>query len=70
MDMSFTPEEVAFRKEVRGWIEEAMPPDMKRKAQGGAHFEHAEVMAWHRILYEKGWVAPTGPPRLAARAGT
>jgi len=61
MDMSFTPEERAFRQEVREWIQEAMPPEMKEKAANGAHFEHDEIMQWHRILYEKGWVAPHWP---------
>src|SRR6185436_8403626 len=26
-----------------------------------AHFEHHEVMEWHRILYRKGWAAPHWP---------
>lgn len=58
MDMSFTPEQIAFRQEVRDWIQSAMPPEIKKKAAAGAHFEHEETKAWHRILYEKGWIAP------------
>ncbi len=61
MDMSFTPEQVAFRREVRDWIEQAMPAEMKRKAASGAHFEPLEALEWHRILYEKGWIAPHWP---------
>jgi alkylation response protein AidB-like acyl-CoA dehydrogenase len=61
MDMSFTPEQVAFRKEVRDWIQQAMTPGLKKKASQGAHFEHEEVMEWHKILYKKGWVAPAWP---------
>ena len=33
MDMSFTPEENAFRQEVREWIQSAMPPHIKSKAE-------------------------------------
>lgn len=61
MDLSFTPEERAFREEVRTWIRETMPPHLKAKADVDAHFEDAEVMEWHRILYAKGWVAPHWP---------
>jgi alkylation response protein AidB-like acyl-CoA dehydrogenase len=61
MDLSFTPEQNAFREEVRAWIAQAMPPPIKKKADVDAHFEHDEVMEWHRILYDKGWVAPHWP---------
>jgi len=64
MDMSFTPEQHAFREEVRSWIDEAMPPEMKKKAQDNAHFPHADTMAWHKILYAKGWIAPGWPKEV------
>ena len=61
MDISFTQGELAFQREVREWIAASMPRDMKRKADAGAHFEPEEVAVWHRILAEKGWVAPHWP---------
>ncbi|MRG96885.1 acyl-CoA dehydrogenase family protein [Polyangium spumosum] len=61
MDLSFTPEQIAFRDEVRAWIREAMPPRIREKAAVDGHFEHDEIMAWHRILHAKGWVAPHWP---------
>jgi alkylation response protein AidB-like acyl-CoA dehydrogenase len=64
MDLSFTPEQQAFRKEVRSWIAQAMPPEMKRNAEAGASFHQDETMKWHRILYEKGWIAPHWPKEV------
>ena len=64
MDLSFTPEQQAFRKEVRSWIAQAMPPEMKRKADAGASFHQDETMEWHRILYAKGWIAPHWPKEV------
>ena len=64
MDLSFTPEQEAFRADVRRWIHEAMPPHLKAKAEVDAGFEHAEVMEWHKILFEKGWVAPHWPEEV------
>ncbi|HPG25018.1 MAG TPA: acyl-CoA dehydrogenase family protein [Myxococcota bacterium] len=61
MDLSYTEEQNRFREEVRAWIAEAMPPEMRRKADEGRNFEHEEMMAWHRILFAKGWVAPNWP---------
>ncbi len=61
MDLAFTPEQQAFREEVRKWIGRAMPAEMKRKAEAGATFHQDETLQWHRILYEKGWIAPHWP---------
>jgi alkylation response protein AidB-like acyl-CoA dehydrogenase len=64
MDMSYTPEQIAFRDEVRRFIAEAMPADLKHKAENGGHYDHEETMRWHRILFEKGWSAPHWPKEV------
>ena len=58
MDLSFSPEELAFRDEVRAWIKSALPPDLASKAEIDTEFSHDEIMEWHRILGKKGWAAP------------
>jgi alkylation response protein AidB-like acyl-CoA dehydrogenase len=62
MDMTFTPDEMAFREEVRQWLREAMPAAMRRKADNGGIFDQDETLEWHKILYRKGWIAPNWPP--------
>ncbi|HEY5934942.1 MAG TPA: acyl-CoA dehydrogenase family protein [Kofleriaceae bacterium] len=61
MDLAYSAEHTAFRAEVRAFIAGAMPPHLRAKADIDAHFEHHEVMEWHRILHAKGWVAPHWP---------
>jgi alkylation response protein AidB-like acyl-CoA dehydrogenase len=61
MDMSFSPEHLAFRAEVREWIQSAMPDPIKEKAKVDGNFSHDESMQWHKILFQKGWVAPHWP---------
>jgi alkylation response protein AidB-like acyl-CoA dehydrogenase len=61
MDLSFTPEQEAFRREVREWIATSMPADLRAKAEVDASFDMDEVMRWHRLLYDQGWVAPHWP---------
>ncbi len=61
MELSFTAEQEAFRREVRAWIAQALPPNLAAKAKQLAHFEPQEQREWHRILYEKGWAAPNWP---------
>jgi len=61
MDLAFSPEHTKFREEVRAFIAEALPPALRPKAEVDAHFEHGEMMEWHRILHRKGWAAPHWP---------
>jgi alkylation response protein AidB-like acyl-CoA dehydrogenase len=61
MDLSFTPEQEAFRKTVREFIRDAMPSHIKAKAEVDGHFEMEETMEWHKVLYRQGWVAPHWP---------
>ena len=61
MDLSFTPEQEAFRKDVRAWIAQALPPHIAKKAEEHAEFEQEEKREWHRILFEKGWAALNWP---------
>jgi len=53
-----TPEDVAFRAEVRAWIDANLPKPLRHRATRPT-FE--EAMWWHRKLYERGWVAPGWP---------
>ncbi len=61
MDLSFTAEEEAFRQEVRAWLATALPDNLAEKAAVDGNFSMDEIMQWHRILADKGWVAPNWP---------
>ena len=61
MDLSISPEHEAFRREVRAWIQEALPADMRAKADVDAHFEMPESIRWQKILHQRGWAAPQWP---------
>jgi len=61
MSISFrsdSPAEKAFRHEVRAWIEETLPADL-RGWSTRPPFERG--MWWHRQLFGKGWIAPAWP---------
>jgi alkylation response protein AidB-like acyl-CoA dehydrogenase len=60
MDMSFSPEEMAFRDEVRTFIADNYPKDLKSKRTRG-EMTKEDILTWHRILYKKGWVVPHWP---------
>ena len=61
MDLRFTPEESAFRAEVRGFFRSALPDPIRRKMVEGRHLAKADIVAWQRILNAKGWAVPHWP---------
>jgi len=69
MHIAFTPADEAFRKEVRQFIAESYPQDLKGKSRG--EFKTKEdFLAWHRILFNKGWVAPSWPQQFGGTGWT
>ena len=61
MDLNYSQEELAFRDEVRAWLQANLPKDLKDKVAGYAHLSKEDLLRWHRILAKKGWVAPAWP---------
>ena len=61
MDLSYSDDEIAFRDEVRRFLQDRLPKDMARKVREGRELEKADFEAWHAILNEKGWLATTWP---------
>jgi len=61
MDLNYSQEELAFRDEVRSWLEANLPRDLRDKMASYAHLSKEELLRWHRILAKKGWVAPAWP---------
>jgi alkylation response protein AidB-like acyl-CoA dehydrogenase len=61
MDMEFTAEDLAFRDEVRAFIAEHYPQELRGKQDEGEELGKEEFLSWHRVLHKKGWVAPAWP---------
>src|SRR3954470_10977518 len=61
MDLNYSPDELAFRDEVRGWLRANLPQDLREKVENYAHLSKDDLMRWHRTLAKKGWVAPAWP---------
>jgi alkylation response protein AidB-like acyl-CoA dehydrogenase len=61
MDLSFSPEELAFRDEVRAFFKASLPRGSQQRAWRGQFLQKADYVAWHNILADRGWVAPEWP---------
>ncbi len=61
MDLSFSPQEIAFRDEVRHFFQTQIPAAIRQKTHDGRKLEKADIVASHKILYAKGWATPNWP---------
>src|SRR5580698_5212544 len=61
MDLRFTPQEIAFRQEVRAFIHENLPADIHAKMKLGHGPGKEDTVRWQRILNEKHWAAYMWP---------
>ena len=61
MDLNYSPEEAAFRDEVRAWLRGSLPDDLRDKVINYKELGKEDLLRWHRILAQKGWVAPDWP---------
>ncbi len=71
-----TPEEAAFRAEVRAWLEANAEPRSEQASVPLDHSPEAEARAWQamkvwqRKKYDGGWAAITWPVEYGGRGGT
>jgi pimeloyl-CoA dehydrogenase large subunit len=61
MDLRFTPDEMAFRDEVRAFMRAALPAPVRRKMVEARRLEKDDIVTWQRILNAKGWAVPHWP---------
>ena len=61
MDLRFTPEETAFRDEVRAFMKEKLPAATRTKLIEGRRLGKDDLVNWQRILNAKGWAVPHWP---------
>jgi alkylation response protein AidB-like acyl-CoA dehydrogenase len=56
MDLNFTPEELAFRHEIRAWVAESLPADIAHKVRHSLRLSREDHQRWAKILGKKGWL--------------
>ncbi|MBR7792047.1 acyl-CoA dehydrogenase family protein [Undibacterium sp. FT147W] len=62
MDLNYTPEDLAFRDQVRSYLEANLPTDLQQKVLNHKRLSREDFVRWHKILAKQGWVA-TGWPK-------
>ncbi|MDP2133560.1 MAG: acyl-CoA dehydrogenase family protein [Sulfuritalea sp.] len=62
MDLNFTPEEQAFREQVRSFLRAKLPADISHKVLGAKRMDKNDFVRWQKILHAQGWGATAWPP--------
>ncbi len=73
MDFTWTPEQDAYRMDVRRWLEENRPQSIGRGDDldvGGDDAIWQRLKAWHKKLYHAGWAGLTWPKEYGGRGAT
>ena len=61
MHLQDTSENLAFRAEVRDFVESHLPADIRDAVLQFRRVEREDYVAWQRILHDRGWGAPGWP---------
>src|SRR3984893_6017586 len=72
MDFNYSPEQEAYRQEVRTWLEANQPPPLTPEAKERIDEDLLwdRNRRWHKKLYEAGWVGLNWPKQYGGRGAT
>ena len=63
MDLLWSPTDIAFRDEVRHFLDEKLTPELRQfgRLMTSVYSDHEASLEWQRILHDRGWAAPAWP---------
>jgi alkylation response protein AidB-like acyl-CoA dehydrogenase len=64
VDLKYTPEEEAFRTQVRAFFEAELPADIRARMRLGKRIRKDDLTRWQQILNRRGWGAVMWPQRF------
>ncbi|WP_020652187.1 acyl-CoA dehydrogenase family protein [Massilia niastensis] len=70
MDLHYTDEDLAFRDQVRAFLDSHLPLDIQDKVRRHRRLSKDDYVRWHRILARQGWVAPGWPAEFGGPGWT
>ena len=72
MDLNQTPQEIAFREEVRAWFVANAPKDwvQRRNAEESMEARFAYLRAWQRKMFDAGWAGISWPKEYGGRGAS
>lgn len=61
MNLAFSDEDIAFREEVREFLDKRLPEDIRDRCARGYIVGNDDLIRWQKILHAQGWMAPNWP---------
>lgn len=63
MNLDWTADELAFRDEVRAFLDAYLTDEIREagRSMTSVYGEHGRALAWQKILHARGWAAPSWP---------
>lgn len=61
MNVNLSADELAFRDEVRTFLKEKYPDDIRQKRDNGISLARDDTVRWQQILHEQGWAGVNWP---------
>lgn len=61
MELRYSRAELDFRDEVRAFLKDELPADIRAKVARGEHLGKEDNLRWIRLLHTRGWSAPSWP---------
>ncbi len=70
MDLNFTAEETAFRRDIRQWVARSLPADISHKVHNALRLSRDDMQRWARILGAQGWLGWGWPKQFGGPGWT
>ena len=61
MKLDFTDQDLEFRDEVRRFIAEHYPAEVRERQQRGLELRKQDYLAWHQVVARRDWSVPAWP---------
>lgn len=68
MDLSLTPEDAAFRDEVRSFLKDHFPSDIRQRVKLCQPVSRDQLRSWWTTLNDHGWAAPAWPSEYGGKS--
>jgi alkylation response protein AidB-like acyl-CoA dehydrogenase len=70
LNLAFSDEDLAFRQEVRDFLAQHLPDDIRERSARGYILGREDQIRWQKILFDKGWIAPNWPAEYGGTGWT
>jgi len=70
VDADFTAEEISFQQQVRDFLENEFPADIREKVDNNIRLSKDDIVRWQKILNKQGWMAPNWPQEYGGTGWT